>query len=217
MFVYRLLCVVIIGSFFSVSAFGFTENSGVKPDLDSDDPPVSTKNQFLAKVGYAPPLIDLDNSDGGSLGLRLGAERLLAGRVPLGLRLGYMQLLIQSEANLAAWIIELQAVTGCYLVAGLNLRLAVGVSIVGTSSFGDVRHDPYFTMAVGIGYTFWLKEGEHGDLGLDVGTDINLMIDDRFKKTGSLSGVETENVFAYLVIYLGFRYSFGQNQKVNGE
>jgi hypothetical protein len=166
-----------------------------------------------AQLGYAIPAIDLDFESFGGLPVTIGAGYAVVDRLLLGVRGRFDYVLLDTDADLHLWIIDAAAWLGCFVWRGLQPFLALGATIVGDSYLGDVRHDPYFGMAVGISYTFYLTSSAAGALGLEAGLELAMMFDDGFKRTETKAGTLTDSVFAYPLVFVGVRFSTSKAHK----
>lgn len=147
----------------------------------------------------------MDNYNGGGLLFGAGAAYSPVDTIYLGLRTRYEHLLIGTDADLKVNFIDIQAVIGAYLIAGLHPYLAVGVTAAGTIAYGDAHYDPNFAGAVGANYTFWLDQIQ--GLGIEVGAELAAMVNEGFQRTGTQSGVAADYWFLQLMALAGMRYS----------
>lgn len=167
--------------------------------------------------GYAIPVIDLDNETFGGLALSIGGSYAVVDGLLIGARARYDYLLLDTDSDLHAWIIDARATLGWFVWRGLQPYLALGATVVGNALADEANHDPYFGAALGISYTFGPWRTCCAAIGLEAGLEVSMMFHPDFRRTQTMAGTWNDGVFAYPLIFIGGRFSFvpgGRNDEV---
>jgi hypothetical protein len=157
-------------------------------------------------IGVSPPIIDMDAYRGGAISLNLGMDRVMLGRAFLGFSARYQPTMIVTDSDLYIHFIGAHVRGGFFIANGFQIYVGLGITIVGDMAYGNSHHSPYFSAEYGVSYTFWF--GKVPTNGLEFGLEMDTMFGSDFEETGWESGVKTDNVFAYVMLFLGYRFSW---------
>lgn len=165
-----------------------------------------SRTHFMIDLCYAPPIIDMDAYDGGSLGPEIGAQYFWADNWAAGARLRFQHLFIETETSLDIHFIELQALLAWRVASFFEPYVALGPNLVGVAFSDDLVYEAHLVFSLAALFTIWLENTPGNAAGIDLALELNILTGS-YEDTETVSGTTMDDLFCYLMFKIGFRYS----------